>query len=250
MLTEERREKLMAELRRSGRLVARQISQDWDLSEDTIRRDLRALAAARMLKRVHGGAVSLSPAVGDLEARRPISSPEKRAIGAAAAAMIAPRQVVFVDGGTTALALARALDPDLTATVVTHSPEVALALAAAPGLTVEIIGGRFFRHSGVACGAVALAGLAALRFDLCFVGVTGAEAEAGLTTKDRDEAALKHRVLQNSGEGIVMASPEKIGAVSSFAVAGWRDVSRLLVARPEPDLARAIAPSGCEVCVA
>ncbi|MDA4834732.1 DeoR family transcriptional regulator, partial [Enterobacter hormaechei] len=91
------------------------------------------LAAEGLLQRVHGGALPASPALADFSGRQAIATDGKKAIGRAAAAMIRPGQVVFVDGGTTAVQLVRHLPPGLEATIVTHSPSIAVELVAHPG---------------------------------------------------------------------------------------------------------------------
>ena len=109
--------------------------------------------------------------------------------------MVRPGQVVFVDGGTTAVQLARHLPRELEATVVTHSPSVAVELVEHPGVAVELIGGRLFKHSVVAVGAAAIEAIARIRADTYFMGVTGVHPEVGLTTGDPEEAAVKRDAL-------------------------------------------------------
>ena len=131
MLTRQRKELLLSRLKQDGRIVAKSLSEELGLSEDTIRRDLRELAGEGLLERVHGGALPLaaplpaSPAMGNFAQRQQISSDAKPAIGRAAARMITAGQVVFIDGGTTAVQLARHLPADLKCTVVTHRPSIA-----------------------------------------------------------------------------------------------------------------------------
>jgi DeoR/GlpR family transcriptional regulator of sugar metabolism len=96
--------------------------------------------------------------------------------------MIEDGQLVFLDGGTTAVQLARSLRQDLRATIVTHSLNVALELATHPHVTVEIIGGRLFRHSVVTVGAATLSWLSRYRPDICFMGATGVHPDQGITT--------------------------------------------------------------------
>ena len=156
MLTRQRKQHILEILRREGQVVAKRVSQELDLSEDTIRRDLRELAAEGLLQRVHGGALPSSPGIADLDHRRAIATGAKALIGQAAARMIAPGQVVMLDGGTTAVEVARHLSLDLRATIVTHSPSVAVELERHPGVEVLLIGGRLFKHSMVATGAIAI----------------------------------------------------------------------------------------------
>ncbi len=231
MLTTERKALILDRLGKDGRVVAKEISQALNLSEDTIRRDLRELAAEGLLQRVHGGALPASGALADLKTRRKMAVGDKAAIARAAAAMVEAGQTVFLDGGTSAVAVAQALPFDLEITVVTHSPDVAVALSDHPGVGIELIGGRLYRHSNVAVGAVALEGIRQIRADVYFMGVTGIHAEHGLTTGDREEAAIKRAISERSGETYVLASREKLGAVSACTVIALDGIDGIIVER-------------------
>jgi DeoR/GlpR family transcriptional regulator of sugar metabolism len=245
MLTTERKALILDILGREGRVVAKELSRQLTLSEDTIRRDLRELAAEGLLQRVHGGALQASKALADLPTRRKLSVGDKAAIARAAAAMVKTGQIVFLDGGTTAVAVARALPPDLRATVVTHSPDVAIALLDHPGVEVELIGGRLYKHSNVAVGTVALEGISQIRTDIYFMGVTGIHPEHGVTTGDREEAAIKRAISRHSAESVVLASREKIGSVSAYAVIGLDQVDGLIVEKTcKSDVLNAIREQG------
>ncbi|MFN9014676.1 MAG: DeoR/GlpR family DNA-binding transcription regulator [Hyphomonadaceae bacterium] len=228
MLTEQRKRYLLALLAKDGRIVAKSAASDLNLSEDTIRRDLRELASEGKLQRVHGGARPASPAVGALLTRALIAPSEKEAIGRCAAAMILPGQLVFIDGGTTALQLAKHLDRQLNATIVTHSPQVATALCD-HAVQVHLIGGRLFKQSMVIVGATALLSLKDFRPDVFFMGVTGIHPEAGLTTGDAEEAVMKRAIAEASGELVVMASSEKLLAASSFVILDTNRANTVLV---------------------
>jgi len=248
MLTSQRKKLLLDRLAAEGQLVAKALAHELGTSEDTIRRDLRELAAEGKLQRVHGGALPASAAMGDLDAREQVSVADKLALGRWGASLVQPGQVVILDGGTTALQVARHLAPGLRATVVTHSPTVAVALAAHPGLEIRMFGGRLFRHSMVNVGADVIAAAARLRADLFFLGVTGVHPEAGLSTGDAEEAAVKRALHERAAETVVLASPEKLMAASPFAVAALSEVSALAVARTTPArVTRALRASGVAV---
>src|SRR5205814_8629604 len=139
MLTQQRKNHILEVLRRDGQVVAKQLSAELSLSEDTIRRDLRELSREGLLQRVHGGALPSSPALADFSGRQQVVPDEKTAIGRAAAALVQPGQIVFIDGGTTAVQMARHLAPNLRATVITHSPSVAVELVPHTGIEVVMI---------------------------------------------------------------------------------------------------------------
>src|SRR6202012_4708526 len=118
--------------------------------------DLREMAAQGLLKRVHGGALPLSPELPDFTAGGSIASDEKQALGAYAAGMIRPGRTIFLDGGTTTAAIVRHLPRDFAFTIVTHSPTIAGELEHHPTAEVILIGGRLYKHSMVATGASAI----------------------------------------------------------------------------------------------
>ncbi|MGL4235594.1 DeoR/GlpR family DNA-binding transcription regulator [Tabrizicola sp.] len=234
MLTSQRKALLLDRLAAEGRLVASDLAAELAVSEDTIRRDLRDLAADGRLLRVHGGALPSSPTHLPLVRRMGTEAEAKARLARAAAGLIQPGQVVIIDGGTTHLALVAVLPSDLACKVVTHSPGVAAAFEGHEGIEVVLFGGRLFRHSMVAMGAATVAGYAGLRADLCLLGVTGVHPEAGLTTGDAEEAALKRVMIAAAAEVVVLATPDKLGAVSPWGIGRLDQLSRLVTVGERP----------------
>src|SRR3982751_5057278 len=146
MLAAERRDFLLARLRSSGKVVAKDIAAELGVAEDNIRRDLREMAAAGLCQRVYGGALPAAVAAADYATRTSVSPASKERVAARAVELIRPGMTVLLDGGTTALAVARRLP---AVTVVTHSPTVAAALVGHPSADVFVLGGRLFKHSAV-----------------------------------------------------------------------------------------------------
>ncbi|MFP5444491.1 MAG: DeoR/GlpR family DNA-binding transcription regulator [Betaproteobacteria bacterium] len=251
MLTTQRKQLILERLRQEGQIVAKALSEELGISEDTVRRDLRELAAEGQLQRVHGGALPASKAVGNLQVREHLATDDKRALGRAGAALVQPGQVVILDGGTTSLQVVLHLPLHLRATVVTHSPAVAVALAAHTEIEVLVLGGRLFRHSMVNVGASVVEAAAQLRADLYLMGVTGVHAEAGLTTGDFEEAAVKRALHQRAAETVVLASADKLGAASAFTVAPLKALAGLVVPAATPARVRnALKAAGAPVRVA
>ena len=251
MLTVQRKQLILARLVRDGPFVARPFSEELGISEDTVRRDLRELALEGRLQRVHGGALPASAAVGDMAVRQQVAPDDKQALGRAGAAMVKDGQLVILDGGTTAAQLARHLPPALRASFVTHSPTVAIELARHPHIEIIMLGGRLFRHSMVNVGAAVVEAAARLRADLYFMGVTGVHAQAGLSTGDHEEAAVKRALHACAAETVVLASHEKLGAASAFVVAPLGEIAALVVPAGTP--AKTLRPfraAGAQVIVA
>jgi DeoR/GlpR family transcriptional regulator of sugar metabolism len=240
MLAAQRRDLLLDRLRAEGRLIAKDLAAELGLSEDSVRRDLRELAAAGLCQRVYGGALPVSPAVADYATRAHVAVDSKRRVAAAAAGLVRPGSTLILDGGTTALMVAQALPRDLRATVVTHSPTVAVALVDHPEIEIYLLGGRLFKHSVVTCGAAAGEAAQTVTADLFLLGVTGVHHDAGLTTGDADEAAMKRTLARRAADTFVLASAEKIGAASPFTVLPLSAVSGIITdaATTDPTIER------------
>jgi DeoR/GlpR family transcriptional regulator of sugar metabolism len=234
MLTTHRKREILALLKRNGQVIAKEVSRSMRVSEDTIRRDLREMAQEGLLQRVHGGALPASPAIRDFAGRESITTEGKKAIGSAAAKMIRPGQVVILDGGTTAREIARHIPLELQATIVTHSPTIALELVNHPHVEVIVIGGQLFKHSLVAVGAEAIEAIARIHADTYFMGVTGVHPKTGLTTGDYEEAAVKRALSHAAAETIVLASSEKLNAASPYSVVPLAEIGGILTERATP----------------
>src|SRR5215469_11911874 len=228
MLVAERKRLLLARLHDEGKVVARELAEELAISEASVRRDLRDLAAAGQCQRVYGGAVPVSRALVDYRSRAGVEPDSKRRIAARAAQLINPGDRVILDGGTTTLAVARALPPDLQATVITHSPTIAAALIDHPTVEILLLGGRIYKHSAVACGAAAAEAARGIVADLFLLGVTGVHSQHGLTTGDAEEAAMKRTLAGQASDTYVLASAEKIGAMSPYKVLGLRAITAIL----------------------
>jgi DeoR/GlpR family transcriptional regulator of sugar metabolism len=235
MLVGERRELLLTRLAAEGKVLAKDVAAELGVSEDSIRRDLRDLAAAGLCQRVYGGALPVSPAVADYASRTAIAVDGKDRVASIAAGLVRPGSTVILDGGTTTLAVAKALPRDLEATVVTHSPTVAVALLDHPSVEVFLLGGRLFRHSAVTCGAAAAEAAQAISADVFLLGVTGVHPDAGLTTGDADEAAMKRTLARRAADTYVLASAEKLGAASRFAVLPFADIAGVITDADDSD---------------
>jgi len=229
VLTVQRRQLILERLRADGQVAVATLSREWAISEDTVRRDLRELADEGLVQRVHGGALPASPATGNYERRESLSTEEKTRLGKAGATLVSRSQMVAIDGGTSNLQLVRALPRDLAFTVVTHSPLIAAELRGHPLVEILLIGGKIFRHSQVTVGSEAAEAIGRLKCDLFFLGATGIHPEAGVTTGDWEEAAVKRAFCRIAAEVVLLVSPEKWGAASAYQIIGAREISTLVV---------------------
>lgn len=253
MLSAERKRAILERTGQDGRVVASELSREFGVSEDTIRRDLRELAADGLLHRVHGGALPLPrPPVSPSYASRITQAPEaKAAIAQAAARLVRNGQVIAIDGGTTPLEVAQHLPVDLRATVVTHSLPVLSVLAARPGIELIAIGGNVLGEALVTVGPVAVDAYRSLRPDVCFFGVAGIDVDAGLTSLNHDEAIVKRAMVERTAHVVALAAADKLGTAAPFAIAPIARVSHLVTDRSaSEDLLSPFREAGVEVVTA
>jgi DeoR/GlpR family transcriptional regulator of sugar metabolism len=228
MLTDERRSLILERLSTQGRVLAADLTAELDVSPDTIRRDLRELDDAGLLRRVHGGAL---PRHGDASsfASRVRRAPEAKAsIARRAAAFVRDGQVVVLDGGSTTLELARALRPDLRASFITTSPPIAVALAEHPGLEITVVGGTLRPNALATVGATAVEALRMIRADVVFLGVCGLHPEIGVTTEDLEERHVKAAMIEGAAEVVALADHDKLGTAMPVVVTPLRSVTHLV----------------------
>ncbi|HCR2095610.1 DeoR/GlpR family DNA-binding transcription regulator [Enterobacter asburiae] len=248
MLTSQRKQLILEKLGAEGQVQSKALSMLFDVSEDTIRRDLRELAAEGRLQRVHGGALPSSSAIAPYAEWQSVKMDAKKRVARKGAQLISSGQVVIVDGGTTTSELITFFPPDLRITVVTHSPSIALGLVDHPSIEVILIGGRLYKHSIVAVGAAAIEGIENIHADLFFMGVTGIHPEAGLTTGDFEEACIKRAFSGRAAETVVLASPEKVNTASSFVIGDVSSVNTIVVEdNTDRDWIRAVLEKGVSV---
>ena len=235
MLSAERRHAILASLARDGKVVAARLVEELGVSEDTIRRDLRDLAAQGLVHRVHGGALPPAPQLGSFAHRRGTAVPAKEALADAAVRVLAGARVILLDGATTNLEVARRLPADRACTVLTNSPPIAAALADHPTAEVVVIGGRLDKEAQVTVGAAAVDFLRTVRADACVLGVCALHPEAGLSTDDLEEAHVKRAMVAASADVVALATVDKLRAASTYLVAPVAELTHLVSVADAPD---------------
>lgn len=231
---QERQQLILTRLRQDGRVVAAELALEFTTSEDTIRRDLRELAKAGLCQRTYGGAVAISPASGPFTERLDLSRDRKAALALTAVTLVQAGQVLFLDSGTTSVEIARALPTQRDLTVVTHAPDVAIALLNRPGITTILIGGVMNSLTSSALGARAIRDVRELKLDLCFLGVCALSTELGLRGFDFEETEFKKAVVQQSNAVAAAVTTDKLETAAPFQIAGFQDLDHLILEDDAP----------------
>ncbi|MER7404699.1 DeoR/GlpR family DNA-binding transcription regulator [Streptomyces sp. NPDC000070] len=250
LLAEQRRSLILDEVRRRGGVRVNELTRKLGVSDMTVRRDLDALARQGMLEKVHGGAVPVVEASTHepgFEAKSGLELTAKEDIARAAAKLVAPGAAIALSGGTTTYALAQQLldVPDLT--VVTNSVRVADVFHAAQrtsgprqGAATVVLTGGVRTPSDSLVGPVADQAIAALHFDLLFLGVHGISVEAGLSTPNLAEAETNRRLVQSARRVVVVADHTKWGKVGLSSFASLERIDTLVTDAGLPEEARGV----------
>ncbi|MGO4690765.1 DeoR/GlpR family DNA-binding transcription regulator [Glaciibacter sp. 2TAF33] len=259
----EERQALIANLVSSRkRVTVADLAARFEITPETVRRDLDSLEIGRMLRRVHGGAVALdrlSMSEPSLAERRTTRQAEKSRIAAAAAKMIpaSPTGSVLLDSGSTTGLLADHLarwspaSPGDQLLVITNALPIASILAMNAELQLHILGGRVRGLTGAVVGASTISQLDDLRPDIAFIGTNGVDAEFGLSTPDAVEAAVKTALVRSARRVVALADSSKLGEETLVRFAHLADIDTLITdAAPSPVLAAALEAADVEVVIA
>ncbi|MEU3949378.1 DeoR/GlpR family DNA-binding transcription regulator [Streptomyces sp. NPDC029526] len=250
MYAPERQQAIMRLARESGRVDVVSLAEEFQVTAETIRRDLKTLDRAGLVRRVHGGAIPVGRLdfEPDLAERETTAADEKDRIAKAALAEIPADGTVIVDAGSTIARLAGSIPVEVSLTVVTHSLPIAARLADHPGLQLHLVGGRVRHRTRAAVDAWALRAYGEIRADVLFVAANGFSPEHGLTTPDLAEAAVKRAAMAAARRVVLLADSSKHGQEHFARFGDLGDVDLLITdSGLSPDDALAIERGGTEV---
>ncbi|WP_271022282.1 DeoR/GlpR family DNA-binding transcription regulator [Rhizobium sp. RCAM05973] len=223
-----RREVIARRLDDGYTLVAASLAAEFSVSEDAIRRDLRALAAEGRCRRVYGGALPLSSTSGSIKKRIGENREAKRALARAAIKLIEPGELVFLDCGSTNLALAEQLSKVERITIATNSVAIASVMLSRE-IPLILIGGCVDENIGGAVDASAMQAVKNLYFDRCFLGACAVSTAAGIAALDANDAAFKRTLLDASSETIVLSTKDKLETRARHRIASIDRISSIVV---------------------
>ncbi len=255
MYAEERQQAIASLVITNGRASVAELAHAYDVTTETVRRDLAVLDKAGVLRRVHGGAVPtralhlVEPGVSERETTR---ADYKDAIAAAATEFFPlSGATVLLDAGTTTGRIAALLPTDRELVVVTNSVPIAARLAATPSVSLQLLGGRVRGLTHAAVGEQALRVLDTMRVDIAFIGTNGITVRHGLSTPDSEEAAVKRAMVRSANYVVVAADSSKVGREEFVSFAPLSSVDTLITDSEISVVDREqLAEQGVEVLVA
>lgn len=246
LLLGERQDLIRTRLDLSGRVIAAELAQELGVSEDTIRRDLREMAASGLCRRVYGGALSISRTTTTMNERMAAGGERKAALARTAAGLIPAGVTVFLDAGSTNLALACALPAGCDLTVATNAPAIGAALLERGIATIQF-GGLIDPRVGGAIGAKAMRDAEAFRPDILVLGVCAMDAEAGVTADAFEDAEFKRFLALRARTVLVAVTNDKLSTAAPYSVVPLSRIAHAVIeADADETEAAALTAAGIE----
>jgi DeoR family fructose operon transcriptional repressor len=284
VFAEERQQKIAELVAGTGRVSVTMLAERFRITTETVRRDLATLETAGTVRRVHGGAVAADRFSTSEESinERTIQRPDQKLRIAQAALALIPQGKsgsILLDAGSTTEALADLLSrrpavvpsgvaasgasagtvsgavhanastPELV--VITHAVPIAARLASAPGISLQLLGGRVRGLTQAAVGQGTVDSAQRLRPDIAFIGANGIHASFGLSTPDPEEAAVKAAFVQSARRIVVLADSSKLDSETLVQFASLKDLDTLITdSEPSAELTAALTEAGVDVVIA
>ena len=225
MLTEERQQKISQLVQQNNIVKLHELTHLLAASESTIRRDLQDMEDQGLLKRIHGGAQKNSHLLQEaaMSQKTNVHTSEKQAIAKLASQQIAPEEVIYLDAGSSTLALIDFLPIDQDIQVVTNSVRHAARLIDR-GIQTIILGGKIKLSTQATLGNTAVEQLNSYRFTKAFMGTNGIDLQAGITTPDPEEASLKKTAIKQAEQTYILADASKFGEITFTHFANLTEV--------------------------
>ena len=236
---------IITQLRENGRVAVDDLAAQFDVSPQTVRRDLNEMSEARLIVRVHGGAI-IASGVENLayDARKLVAQSHKRLIGEAAARLIEPNSSLFINIGTTTEEVAKALVAHSGLLVITNNLNVAAELYRNPAIEVIIAGGSVRASDGGIVGAATVDLIRQFRVDAAVIGISAIDPDGTLLDFDIREVQVARAIIENARRVILVSDSSKFSRSAPALIGTLADVDVLVTDRlPSPaiaDLCRAL----------
>lgn len=233
MLAIERRACIKETIQEQKSVAVSDLARRFDVTEETIRRDLKVLESQGVLTRTYGGAFIQGGAINEVDVtlRETSYVDAKRQIAAQCLQLIRNGDSIFLDSSTTALEIARAIR-DMRLTVLTNSLLIADVLSHSESLRLQVIGGVLQPQSMSFLGEAALAALAPYYVDSAFVSCRSVSLDRGITDSNEQSAAFRSDAIRRAGRVYLVADHTKFGQTSFVQICGFDALAGIVTDQP------------------
>ena len=228
---------ILEQLKQDGYVKVQDLSAKLDVSEVTVRKDLKYLESKKMLYRNHGSASSLSSIISDkhIDIKEKLQIEEKKAIAVEARKLLEPNDKIIIASGTTLLSFANEINPETGLTVITSSVKVSLSLCYNPNIEIIQLGGIMRKNSVSVIGHYAENVLESLSCNKLFLGVDGLDLEYGLTTSDTSEARINQQMIEAAQKVIVLTDSTKFEKRGFCKICDMSRIHHIITDRNAPN---------------
>lgn len=236
MLKAERFKIIMKQINLHNKVLSVDLSMLLNVSEDTIRRDLKELSDSGHVIRVHGGAISklfVRPFISDTNV---YAIEEKKTIASKAVNLIENNMTLLFEGGTTIFELTKIIPKNLNLTIFTISPQIAISLSEYSNFKVYTIGGQLSKNHNIHTGSRTINELYRMRFDLCFMGVNALSIQRGLTDIDVEVVEVNRAMLNVSKKNAMLTISEKMNISKRYQLSDLSDIDFLVTELDKDDI--------------
>ncbi|AUC86738.1 DeoR/GlpR transcriptional regulator [Polaribacter sp. ALD11] len=224
MKKKDRQQKVVDEVSINRQVSSSFLSEKLNVSEDTIRRDIKELDKRGLLTKVHGGAISTMQKLYHYNEDVIYKREEKVLIAKKAITLVEDGMVIIMSGGTTNLMLAKLFPKTLKATIYTYSLPIAMQLAEHPTIETIFIGGRIQRNSMVTTGIDVIQYLSNITANLCFIGVSGFSLEQGITGEGYEVALVKKAMIKASERNVYLSTSNKLNIRLNYDICSLQEI--------------------------
>lgn len=228
MLKETRHDYILNEVRIRNRVLLSDIAKHLQVSEDTIRRDLKELDKQGKLKKVHGGAIAKSFTPFSFHQDEIYDHDKKSIIGSKALPFLKDGQLILITGGTTNLEFVSLIPEKIHLTFFTPSILIAMQLSKHPTVETILIGGRISKDAQVTLGTEAINTLNQINADVCFLGMGHLDANFGLSEFDREVVQLKQAMVRNSKKTVLLTLSAKLNSIQRYKICDTTAIHTLI----------------------
>lgn len=228
MLKAERHNYIMNKLHEEQKVVTTNLALALDLSEDTVRRDLKELDHKKLLKKVYGGAILISEKSVDIFNIHINAEEQKKKIVTKALSLLHDGQVIIMSGGTTNLVFAKLIPENLKATIYTYSLPIAMQLSQHPNIDLILIGGKMQKNAMVTIGIDVIQILSKIKADICFIGASSINIKQGLTEIGYEVSIVKKAMIESSDRVVSMFSSDKLNKKMPHGVCELRQLDTIV----------------------
>ena len=248
MLKKERQSYILQQVNLHNKVLSSSLSEEINVSEDTIRRDLLELSSEGKLLKVHGGALSRSFSQVHVPTNGVYSQHQKKSIAQKAITLIDDGMFVLTGGGTTIVEMARVLPKELKATFVSGSIAAILEYMDHPNIEVILIGDRVSKNSKITVGSEAISKIRQVKADICFLGTNAIDIQSGVTDNDWEVVQLKKAMIESSAKVVCLAIAEKINTYQPIQICPLNKIDILITElNPDDPLLKPYANAGIEL---